>query len=916
MVMESHFDPMLIALSVLVAIFASFVALNLVHSVRRATGWAYGCWLTAGAIAMGTGIWSMHFIGMLAFEMPGMTMAYDVPLMLLSVLVAIAASWLALFMVSRDRTNRTSLGASGVAMAMAISGMHYIGMYSMRMSARIEWNSWLVALSIAIALGASLAALQLLIRLREKTDRYFQLLAASSIMGFAISGMHYTGMLAATFVHVDSLGITSDNLVVSDGLTLAVFNTTISILALALASSLGQRIWERRAKGEALKLGRSEEKFRLLVDAVKDYAIFMLDTEGRVSTWNAGAKRLNGYSDDEIIGKHVSVFYIRQDVENGTAEHELNIARRHGHFEGEGLRVRKDGSSYWANLVITPLLNADGQVSGYSKVVRDITEVKENNLRLRKMNEELEERVRLRTFEIELREHQLRTVTNAVPILIAQAGADEKIQFANEAFCRWFDRTGETIIGCSMRELLGEDRYPENHAYIRRALNGEAVTYERFSRGGGREAVLNITFVPEMASTGKISGMVIVASDITKQKEIQTELAKAKDAAEVANSAKSAFLANMSHEIRTPLGAILGFSELLINEKLSAGERADSVEVIKRNGRLLSNVINDILDISKVEAGKMEIEKMNVSFDEIMKDMSSILSLEADKKGIALNVISEGMIPNMIKTDPLRLRQILLNIVGNAIKFTAKGSVEMRIRLVHPAGERAQLAFVVKDTGEGIHPEHVQRLFMPFQQADVSITRKFGGTGLGLVLSRKLAAALGGDVKLIETRPGAGSTFMVTIDPEVSGEIQQNYSARSSLSAPNVPAPALKLDGMKILVVDDSPDNQALISAILRHAGALTEAAGHGGEAVNLALTGDFDVVLMDLQMPVMDGYEATRVLRERGYRKPIVALTAHAMKEERDRTLASGFDNHVTKPIDQRALIRTIAGYEIGSVR
>ncbi len=465
-----------------------------------------------------------------------------------------------------------------------------------------------------------------------------------------------------------------------------------------------KRLWEIRSRREAANIRRSEEKFRHLVEAVKDYAIMMLDFNGRVTTWNAGAKRLSGYSDEEIIGKHISVFYTPPDIEKEMAEHELQRASAVGHFEGEGIRVRKDGSTYWANIVITPLLGSDGKVAGFSKVVRDITTVREAAERLRQMNEDLEERVRLRTLELEAREHQLRTMTDAAPILIGQVDTEERILFANDSFNRWFEAPGRSTVGKTMAELLGPDRYPHNLPYIERALKGETVTYERLSRSGDKEAVMSITFVPGFAPNGSVTGLVVVAIDITKQKEIQAELEKAKEAAEVANSAKSNFLANMSHEIRTPLGAILGFSELLINEKMSAAERAEAVEVIKRNGRLLSNVINDILDISKVEAGRLEIEKVNISFDEIMKDISSMMGLEAEKKGIALNIVTEGLIPNSIKTDPLRLKQILINIVGNAIKFTAKGSVEVRIKMLNASDMAQKLAFIVKDTARGSKP--------------------------------------------------------------------------------------------------------------------------------------------------------------------------------------------------------------------
>lgn len=688
-------------------------------------------------------------------------------------------------------------------------------------------------------------------------------------------------------------------------------SSLVTLLVVAVAFTIllmtpkGQRLW-RRKYGDTLI--RSEERFRLLVEAVKDYAIFMLDLNGIITTWNPGAQRINGYSEKEIIGKHVSVFYKQDDIINATADKELKSARENGHFESEGQRVRKDGTLYWASIVITPLLNASGTITGYSKVTRDITQFKESEKHLRLLNEELENRVRTRTFELARRENQLRSITNALPALIAQLDQNEIFTFANEAFETWFE---QPVVGKSFQDVLGPERYPFNRPFIQKVLNGEMTTYERDSISGEKSAILSITFVPELDSKSEVSGFIVLANDITKYKEIQEELKKAKDAAEVANATKSYFLANMSHEIRTPLGAVLGFSELLLNGNMNPEEQANSVEVIKRNGQLLSNIINDILDLSKVEAGKLEIEKVEVPFNEVMKEISSSLHLGATEKGLDLVVNSEASIPSQIKTDPLRLRQILFNVIGNAIKFTHRGSIHITFKMLNGQDGATKLAVVVKDTGEGIQPEQIERLFTPFTQADVSTTRKFGGTGLGLALSKKLARALGGDLELIETTPGKGSTFQITIDPGTRDQISsENSKANYSSTSTNPIKKEIRLDQMKILLVDDSLDNQLLIKRILNLAGASVDTAGNGREGAERALIGNFDLILMDLQMPEMDGYEATKLLRDKGYKKPIIALTAHAMKEERQRSLANGFDNHITKPIDHKLLVDTLSSY------
>jgi PAS domain S-box-containing protein len=763
-IMQSHFTPSLVFLSVVIAIFASYLALNLAHSVTHAKGRAQLLWLACGSLAMGFGIWSMHFVGMLAFEMPGMQMAYDIPLMALSVVVAIGGSALALYVVSRPNVSLRSVGSGGIAMAAAISGMHYIGMFSMRMQAHIVWSiSWIIT-SILIALVASYAALMICIRLRHRAERGQQMLAAGILMGFAIAGMHYTGMVAATFVHDPSIVIHESNLLVTSGLTSTVISATALILGLALASSMGQRLWILKSQHNEQVLMTSEERFRLLVEAVKDYAIFMLDPKGIITTWNSGAERITGYKESEILNRHVSTLYPPKEKIPGNAPDELRIAYERGHFEHEALRKRKDGTTFLANIVITPLYDKEGQHTGFSKVTRDVTELKAAEKKLKTLNEELEKRVEERTKSLQEREFQLRMITDALPVMVAQFDLDEHILFANGTFRQWFNCSDRNLVGVPVKDVLA-DTYVFHEPYLRAALKGQVTTYERCAQPLGapkseKESVYQVTLVPETDGNGNKS-VVIVATEVTPYKEIEAELKAAKEAAEVANATKSSFLANMSHEIRTPLGVVLGFSELLMNDEMEGEEKARSIEIIKRNGQLLSNIINDILDLSKVEAGKLQIESVDVPLKDLLDEVMLLQNLAASGKGIQLTFTPEADLPVLIKTDPTRLRQILFNVIGNAIKFTDKGAVHITVKFSPHNGQK--LIFAVQDTGTGISPEQAQKLFAPFTQADVSTTRRFGGTGLGLVLSKKLAQALGGDLILKESVFGQGSTFELTI---------------------------------------------------------------------------------------------------------------------------------------------------------
>jgi len=399
--------------------------------------------------------------------------------------------------------------------------------------------------------------------------------------------------------------------------------------------------------------------------------------------------------------------------------------------------------------------------------------------------------------------------------------------------------------------------------------------------------------------------------DITREKSTIEALLTAKEVAESATQTKSAFLANMSHEIRTPLGAVIGFSELLTRAETTFSDKNNFIEIIRRNGKFLSDIINDILDLSKVEAGKLDVESRESGIADIILESMSLLKLQASEKGIELKISYEHPLPKKIKTDPLRLRQILLNVLGNSIKFTEQGFVHATVKLISYEG-KPKLAFIVEDTGRGISAEQAKNLFKPFSQGDESTKRRFGGTGLGLVLSKRIASLLGGDLVLTKSEVGKGSTFTLTIDPGPTDKTSF-FESSDQLSTPQPKQLMLdqeRLEGVKILLAEDSIDNQMLICKLLTMAGAQVDTAENGKVALEKARQGKYDVLLMDLQMPVMDGYHATSELRKEGYRTPIIALTAHALKEERARCLASGFDDHISKPINLNSLISSIAHF------
>jgi signal transduction histidine kinase/HPt (histidine-containing phosphotransfer) domain-containing protein/ActR/RegA family two-component response regulator len=411
----------------------------------------------------------------------------------------------------------------------------------------------------------------------------------------------------------------------------------------------------------------------------------------------------------------------------------------------------------------------------------------------------------------------------------------------------------------------------------------------------------------------------------TKIRERTADLEDARAQAVLANAAKSEFLANMSHEIRTPMAAILGYAEILSEDgdlEKAPTRRIEALETIRRNGRHLLNIINNILDLSKLEVGKMTVEHVPCSPVQIGSDVVELMRVRADAKGLTLDLSCRGPLPRTIVSDPTRLRQILVNLVGNAIKFTETGSVQLVIEPVVADAPSPAITFRVIDTGIGMTAEELRQLFRPFTQADPTTTRRFGGTGLGLAISRRFAELLDGGITATGT-PGTGCEFVFTVptgplegvdmlETEEALAAERQASARAREERP--PETPATLAGLRILLAEDTPDNQRLISYHLRRSGAVVEIAANGQIAVDAALAAEqgddvrpFDLVLMDMQMPEMDGYTAACLLRDRGFTRPIVALTAHAMRGDRERCLAAGMDDYVTKPIDPAALLATI---------
>jgi two-component system sensor histidine kinase/response regulator len=886
------YDFRLVALSIIISILAAYVALDLAGRVTASRGAARLAWLFGGAIAMGLGIWSMHYIGMLAFLLP-VPVRYDWPLVLLSLVAAIVASGIALFLVSLRKVGRAQLAVGGVLMGSGIAGMHYIGMAAMRLAAMCRFSLPVVALSVAIAILIAFIALWLFFRFREPfRPGTVQRLGSVLLMGAAVPTMHYTGMAAATFVRSRQAPDLSHAVSVS---TLGIFGVA-GLTLLVLGAAIITAILDRRISAQALALESSERVYRQIVESA------------------------------EVI--------------------------------------------LWRRSLGEPCFNF---------------------------------------------------VNEQASILLEHPIAD------------WL--TGKTFW---IDHIHPEDLAPVSSCLEKAETQDRPVQFEhRMLAADGRVVWLRTSVRLVNGSQGSCELMGVMV-DITQRKEAQ-------EAAEKASQEKSNFLARMSHEIRTPMNSICGMADLLWETRLT-DEQREYVRVFRESSERLLNLINDILDLSKVEVGHLELAHVPFDIHSLLETVVELLAPLSHRKRLELLLDVSERIPGTLSGDSDRLRQVLINLIGNAIKFTEQGEILVGVDCQHVAQNEITVEFKVQDTGPGIDADQLPAIFQPFAQVDSSLTRKHQGTGLGLAITKKLVELMHGQL-WAESTPGSGSTFyftarfgLVSAAQIRDGELQYTLAGRRVLivddSATNrmllkralqkwgiepdeaengtagllllekaaesgQPYDALLLDrnmpgpngfevaeavrnnpalcrsvilmltsdnqfgdlgrakelnidvtlrkpvktahleealtrtlGVKhvlngpvsesvilndltetparLLVTEDSEANRILIEAFLRGRPYEIEFAANGMEAFEKATTEAYDVIVMDVEMPIMDGYTATKKIRawetaNRNDPVPIIALTANALAGEEARSKEAGCDLYLSKPVNKRRLISDI---------
>jgi PAS domain S-box-containing protein len=617
-----------------------------------------------------------------------------------------------------------------------------------------------------------------------------------------------------------------------------------------------------------------ENRFQLLVESVKDYALIMLDPDGYIVSWNAGAEHIKGYTPEEIIGSHFSRFYPPEDVAARKPERELEVAEAEGRVEDEDWRVRKDGTRFWANVVITALRDPVTQeLVGFGKVTRDLTERKLAEERLRQS----EEQFRLLVEGVE--EYAIFMLDPAGIVTTWNVGAQQAKGY-----------TAKEIIGQSFTRFYT----PAEQASGKPArLLAEARTTGHARDQGVRVRKDGTTFQADVLITaihdakGTLRGYTKLTRDITDQLRTREAEAARLDA-ERSSKAKDEFLAVLSHELRTPLTPVLAAASFVVNHaaELSREEILDEIDTIRRNVLLEAQLIDDLLDLTRISRGKIELRFEAVDVHAAVQQAIEICREDITAKGLVIST-QLAAAEHWVWADPTRIRQVFWNLLTNAVKFTPEGG---RIVVRTANGPAGRLLIEVADTGLGIEPELAGRIFNAFEQGERTVTRQFGGLGLGLAITRALVTMHHGSIAVQSEGRGNGSTFQIEL-PTVA---PAPALAERASSAPAAPASSLR-----ILLVDDHADTRRVLARLLARLGHRVETAGDVASGLALVRSVQFDVLISDIGLPDRSGTDLMREARgvQSGLRG--IALSGFGMEEDTRRSAEAGFEIHLNKPVD-----------------
>ncbi|MGJ4754307.1 MHYT domain-containing protein [Leptospira kmetyi] len=880
--LPSTYDPILIVLSILVSIFSSFIALQMIgQSSPDSSRTGKLLILFAASLAFGCGVWAMHFIGMLSFQLC-VSVSYDKTLTIVSMFPSFIASMIALAYVGRPKIHWVELVVGGVLVGSGIGSMHYTGMAAMRTDVLLRYDPIFFALSILVAVVLAILSLWVRFGLSDlKLSKNVSTLVAGSVMGLAISGMHYTGMFAARFI---GLPETSLNGAPSNPtfLALAVSITTITFTLFTFAVNAFIRY---RKLVNNLRV--SETRMRAIVTTAVD-GIFTLNANGTILDFNESAEKIFGYQSSEVIGKNIDLLLPEAALSRNNPDPNDPEGRRLlGKYIGTGQEsfgMRKNTGRFPIRLAVGyAQLPNEGILVGF---VTDISEQKmiENALKQSEL--------------------QKRSLIENIPGVTYRCLFNDKwtIVFLSEAM--------EKLTGYPVSDFMEPNpkRYfvdliiPEDKEPIG-AVVAEAVRmrksfvleYRILDRYGeikwcwGHGSAI-------FGGNGEVLFLDGVILDITERRNMEEELRRSMEKAELAALTKTSFLANMSHEIRTPMNSIIGFTEVLLSAEPKK-EQIGHLEIIKGSAKSLLRLLNDILNTAKLEKGAVELEINTFSLFKLISELKSIFGLNARKKNLEFEVIRDPNLNEFFIGDSLRVRQILTNLIGNAIKFTDRGKVTFEIKFENP-----YIHFSIRDTGIGIRADRLEKIFEPFTQADISTTRRYGGTGLGTTICKQLTDLMKGEI-WAESNFGKGSVFHVRLPLSPNTSLDSNKERSLDFRYPK----------LRILIVDDMEKNTELLKLLLSKEGHTITSALSGEEAVQIYAEETFDLIFMDVQMPGIDGHETARIIRfhemqENVQRTPIIALTASVFQEDRDAAKESGMDGFVAKPIDLPELLSEMA--------
>ena len=850
--MSGSYDTGLVVVSVLVAIFASYTALDLARSVARTRRLG---WLAAGALSMGVGIWSMHFIGMLAFSLPGVPIAYDFALLVLSVIVAIAASAVALFLVSHMHASAAVIGGGGLVMGAAICGMHYIGMASMRMQATITWNRSLVIASILIAIVASFVALHLAFGMREDAGRRVRHLAGGIVMGFAISGMHYTAMAAAQMTpSAGNLALQSSDLLATDALALAVTGAAVLILATAILASVVTRELARRAAvaeehGRLYRAAQSEIAERKAVEQiVREQAAAMeaaidgmaiIDENEVYSYVNTAYARLYRYGDpSELLGKHWTIVY-GQERHSQLQREALPALREAGSWRGEAYGCRLDGTTFPQEVALTAMPHHHGFIC----VTRDITE-------RHKAAQALEAQ---RSF--------LRTVLDASPSLVYAKDAQGRYTLANEPLARLYGSSTEELLGKTDAAMHPNEveatAYRSDDLSVLRS--GQPVSCEEplTDPATGETHWFHTQKVP-LDIPGHERQVLGISTDITERKRMEAALRHSEEQLRQSQKMEAVgqLAGGIAHDFNNLLTVIQGNLQLAQQDSCTGPDLEAQLEEVQEATRRAADLTRQLLTFSRQELARPELIDPN----EVVLQMDRIFRRLIPEDVVLENDLAQDM--GTVRIDVAQLQQILLNLVVNARDaITAGGRIRIETRRITvgesngppqstlSAGSYVRIA--VEDTGTGMDAQIMERIFEPFYT-----TKAPGrGTGLGLSTVYGIVTASGGDVT-VRSDPAQGSRFEVFL-PAV------DEAAHQAEPEPPLRPPAPSRTA-SILVAEDEDQLRSLVARILRRLGYTVLEAESGERALEVAgeHTGPIDLLLTDVIMAGMSGRQLAEHLR------------------------------------------------------